>query len=135
MLIALPDEVLDIIAEAFVDNILNRNEDKDTWNICVAKLIAKVKRPKDITQFRPIAIIPVLAKVYSKVIWLLATPSMAPLKGNQCAFTPNHRPEEVIYCLRSLIEKAIEWQIHLWIGDGDIAKAYDNTGHTVAYDD
>ena len=32
---------------------------------------------------------------------------------------------EVVYILRSLIEKAIEWNIHIFVLDGDLHKAYD----------
>ena len=31
--------------------------------------------------------------------------------------------------MRSLIENAKEWQEHIYVGDGDMEKAYDNTEH------
>ena len=41
--------------------------------------------------------------------------------------------EAIYYIIRSLIEEALEWGIPIWVLDGDIAKAYDNTPHDKAY--
>ena len=57
---------------------------------------------------------------------------MTPVSRSQFAFVPKHQPHEVVYILRSLIEKALEWNIHIFIIDGDIQKAYDFTKHSVA---
>ena len=45
----------------------------------------------------------------------------------QQAFRPAHSTQEVIHIIRSVIEKAKEWKHHIFIGDGAISKAYDNT--------
>ena len=39
-----------------------------------------------------------------------------------------------MYILRSLVEKSLEWNLHIWVCDGDIKKAYDYTRHSRALD-
>ena len=137
MLAKIPDDILDIIVELFRLRILGRSHTKDTedvdeaWDECVANLIEKVAVPLNISQFRSLALIPVLAKLYSKVLLYLAKPSLTPLGHCQFAFRKNHQAHEVVFILRSLIEKSIEWQIPIWVLDGDIKKAYDFARHSV----
>ena len=102
----------------FVDNI---------WDSCYANLIAKVSSPKDITQFRPIAILPVIYKLFSKVLLFLAKPRMRQLRAPQFAFTAGFQTHEVVFIIRRVVEIVIEWNIPVWVADGDIKKAYDNT--------
>ena len=125
MLQQAPDEALHALALTFWKRILNNGDEEDeaVWDIAVTNLINKVARPKTIKQFRPITIIAVLAKVYSKCILTLAAPNMQQLANVQFAFRPKHQPHEVIYTLRPLVEKALEWNIHIWTTDGDILKA------------
>ena len=127
----LDTESLDVLADAFRLRLINHPSEvnDDSWQCCVANLVAKVPRPTFAKQFRPIAILPVLSKLFSKLIALLAKPHMRQLRAPQFAFTPGHQPHEVIFILRTLIERAIEWNIPIWILDGDIQKAYDNTQH------
>ena len=131
MLRHLDVDVLDLLADVFRLRLLGHHSEHydDSWKVCVANLVAKVKRPETIKQFRPIAILPVLSKLYSKLILFLAKPHMRELRGPQFAFTQGHQPHEVVYILRALIERSIEWNIPIWILDGDIQKAYDNTRH------
>ena len=54
---------------------------------------------------------------------------MSKLTAPQFAFRTQHQGHEVVYILRSLIEKAIEWGSPLFVLDGDLRKAYDYTQH------
>ena len=80
-------------------------------------------------QFRPIAIPPVVSKLFSKVLSYLAKPEMRKLRAPQFAFTTGLQTHEAVYPIRRIVEIAIEWNIPVWIADGDIKKAYDNTSH------
>eukprot|EP00973_Karenia_brevis_P033787 4661429-Karenia_brevis.AAC.1 len=53
------------------------------------------------------------------------------LVAPQFAFRSHHQAHEVIWTLGTLIEKANEWQVHLFVLDGDVHKAYDFTRHEV----
>ena len=54
---------------------------------------------------------------------------MEPLHYAQHGFRPTYSTQEVLYIIRSLIEKAREWRDHIFMLDGDIEKAYDNCEH------
>ena len=90
MLGALDLDILDHLADTFKMRILNHHSELygKAWEDCYANLVKKVNRPTNVTQFRPIAILPVLSKLYSKLIFTLAAPSMRPLRAPQFAFRP-----------------------------------------------
>ncbi len=48
----------------------------------------------------------------------------------QFAFRKYHQTHEVIFILRQLVEKALEWNVSLFLMDGDVRKAYDFTKHS-----
>ena len=74
----LPDDILDLIIDIFIRRLLNDIEDNekegDPWSEIFANLIEKKINPATIREYRPIAIIPVLAKLYSKGLYLWAQP-------------------------------------------------------------
>ena len=107
---ALDIDILNHLADIFRLRILNHcTDDLDTsWDFCIANLIPKVLRPDKISLFRPIAILPVISKLFTKLLLHLAKPHMRELRAPQYAFVPNHQAHEVVYMLRHLIEVAIK---------------------------
>ena len=90
MLADLPDDLLDLIIHVFTLRMLNgEQEEKNPWENIVANLIEKKSHPETVKEFRPIALIPVLGKLYSKVLLYWATPFLKPLEGPQFAFRKN----------------------------------------------
>jgi ribonuclease HI len=125
-------DILHLIAEAFKLRILNHGSEikEEAWNEVVLNLIPKKKRPRNIKQFRPIAILAVLQKLYIKVLDSLSEGKLKHTKAIQFAFKPGHQCHEPVFILRRLVEVAIEWNVPIFVLDGDIVKAYDNTEHT-----
>lgn len=137
MLFLLSEEVLDLLAELFKDRFMNRqgNDDNPVWSTHVVSLIAKKGAGEYIMNFRPIALLPVIYKLYSRVLLILVIDWMQDLSPYQVAFRKGFQCGEVHYIRRSLIEKANEWNTflpgHIYILDGDKHKAYDKTQHSV----
>ena len=52
------------------------------------------------------------------------------LVAPQFAFRPGYQTHEVVFILRNLVEKAIEWNTPVFVLNGDLAKAYDFTLHS-----
>ena len=100
------------------------------WNYVWCNLIEKVRFPKYVQQFRPITILSAIQKLYLSCVLELAKMHTLPSHAAQHAFRPKYCTLEIIHILRSLVEKSREWQEYIFIGDGDIAKAYDNTTHS-----
>ena len=83
-----------------------------------------------VKDFRPIAVLPVIYKLYSRVMNMLAADTCEKLVSAQFAFRKYHQAHEVVFIFRQLVEKAVEWKApQLYIMDGDIQKAYDFTSH------
>ena len=95
------------------------------WDDHLVTLLQKKGFANRVRDFRPIAVLPVLYKVYSGVILKLASPVIINLSSRQFAFRPGYQAHEIVYTMRSLIEKSLEWQDALFILGGDAAKAYD----------
>ncbi len=131
MLRHLDIDILHLIADAFKLRILNHVSEKEemAWEHIFLNLIPKIVNPGTIKDFRPIAIIPVLAKLYSKLLDFLTSNTLGKTQAVQFAFKAGHQCHEPVFVMRRLIEVSIEWDIPIFILDGDIYKAYDNTGH------
>jgi hypothetical protein len=73
MFISLNEEFHDLLAAAFVLRLLHHHtEDIDEcWSMHFVTLLRKKVGAKFLTEFRPIAVIQVLWKLYSKVLELL----------------------------------------------------------------
>ena len=136
MLLYLPEEVYDLLAALFLDRLLHRNAPNDTlvWAFHSVSLIAKCAGAQFVTQFRPIALLPVLYKWYSRMLLELGKPKLQKLSKYQFAFRKGYQANEVLFILRNLVEKANEWQTippgHLFVLDGDVFKVYDETTHS-----
>ena len=78
---------------------------------------------------RPIAILPVLQKLYAKLLDFLTGNSLGATVGVQFAFKSGHQCHEPVFIMRRLIEVSLEWAVPIFILDGDITKAYDYTQH------
>jgi len=134
MLKELDEDTFELLAEAFKRRILNRSgpEDEKLWSLHEVQLIMKVTNAKRAREFRPIAVLSVLYKLYSRVLARLAELNKIPIRSSQFAFRRHHSAEEVLATIRFAVERAVEWQEPLYLVDGDIEKAYDSTEHPVA---
>ena len=106
MLFCLSDEALDVIALSFRLRLLNTPDESSdqTWSHHVVSLIMKKANATAATDFRPIAILPVLYKWYSRVLMLLVPEQIQDISRFQFAFRKHHQATEVIFILRRLIE-------------------------------
>ena len=100
------------------------------WATYEVSLLAKVTNAILVQDFRPIAVLPVIFKLYSRVLYMLGETVCRPLRAPQFALRKFHQAHEVVFILRQLIEKAVEWRApHLFVMDGDIKKACDFVSH------
>ena len=132
MLKHLDIDILHLIADVFKLRILNHSseDDEQAWDQVLLNLIQKKVNPITIKDFRPIAILPVLLKLYAKLLDYLTGNNLGTTVGVQFAFKSGHQCHEPVFILRRLIEVSLEWATPIFVLDGDIAKAYDYTRHT-----
>jgi hypothetical protein len=102
------------------------------WRKHEVSLLAKIPNAKLVKDFRPIAVLPVIYKLYSRVMYMLAETTCDRIYAPQFAFRKFHQAHEVVFIMRQLIEKAVEWKApEVYIMDGDIKKAYDYASHAL----
>jgi hypothetical protein len=75
------------------------------WITHEVSLLAKLPNAKLVKDFRPIAVLPVIYKLYSRVMYMLAENSCDRLYAPQFAFRKFHQAHEVVFILRQLIER------------------------------
>lgn len=131
MLKELDEETFEVLVQLVRRRVLNPKSEQaeKLWDDHEVQMIEKVIGACRVKQFRPIAVLSALYKVFSRVLGKLVGISKIPLSGPQFAFRKHHSAEEVLATLRWAVERAEEWQEHLFIVDGDIEKAYDKTDH------
>ena len=102
---------------------------KSMWSTLLGR--RKINMPKDM---RLVAILPTLLKLYCAVLLKMVQGSLDNLCQWQFAFRPKRQCHDVVFVLRMLIEKSIEWRQPIFIADGDLPKAYDNVKHSLDAD-
>ena len=70
MILALPEEAFDVLCDVFRLRILNHPgaDDAGSFSKYEMTLLMKIADPRSMRQWRPIAVLSVLAKLYSSVI-------------------------------------------------------------------
>lgn len=111
MVLACDDDVLKCLAEIYEVRLLNQcdDEDKELWKDFEVKLIQKVKSSTNVKDFRSIAIIPILFKLYFQIINLLAGGAVGQPAMDQYAYRKGNQVMEVVWIMRQLVEKGLEW--------------------------
>ena len=95
MLLELDEDILEEIALLFRDRLLN--QDDCAWNVWEHHVVALIPKPnKDATlikNLRPIAVLPVIYKWYSRCLGLLCQDELQKVSVFQTAFTPGRQAE------------------------------------------
>ena len=116
----------EVLAQAFSLLLEGRSEVPTDW--LVNKLVVLFKKgdaelPKN---YRPICIIPVLAKLFSVVLLNRIRERLNSLQPfEQAGFRPDFSCSDEVHCLRMLAEKAEECGEILWVASLDMEKAFD----------
>ena len=128
---SLGDKGKDVLLELFearaADTSSNPEADlKDSWHDLPAILIEKSSGACTVDDFRPIHILYVLQKIYLRCLYLVVSQFWVIEGLIQVGARSGHCAIEVIHCLRSIIEKCIEWDLPYVILALDLKKAFDS---------
>ena len=122
--------LVELIARVFTDVLHGTDEAPSEW--CVSRLVVLYKKgdaslPKN---YRPIAIIPVLCKLFSSVILARIGPALDLLQDpEQGGFRPDYSCSDMVTFIRLVAEKAEEWGEEVWAASLDLEKAFDKVSH------
>ena len=84
----------------------------------------------NVNNWRPIAVLPILYKTFSKLIYARISPILESCQSNdQFGFRKDRRIDDVLGILENMVGKTSEWNLPLWIASLDLRKAFDRILH------
>lgn len=116
----------------FFDSILSDQlEIPDTWKLSTLKVIFKKGDAELPQNYRPISIIPVMAKLYSAILYRRIRDHVdGRLADEQFGFRRGRGCADAVHILRTVVEKSNEWGEELWLATLDVEKAFDRVHHS-----
>ena len=122
--------LIEVLVLFFNDILQEVLDTPDSWKKVKVKVIFKKGDPELPKNYRPISIIPVLAKVYSTILYNRIKDDMDKrLAEEQYGFIRGRGCADAVHILRAIIEKSAEWGEQLWVATLDVEKAFDRVHH------
>ena len=132
MLKSLDCPALDAIRVCF-ENRLNGvegfTEQVASWNTILVHCIPKCRAANEVSKWRPISLISCLAKWYLACLSRLLGSHTRPPTCCLLGFVAGRQPMELTELCRLLLQRFNEWGLPLYIGRGDVSKAFDELEH------
>ena len=114
-----------VLLDMFNDMLLRGYLDP-SWHNTIFQMLPKSGDLKDPSNWRPIAILPVIYKIFSKMVCNRLRGILNEYQpDDQYAFRPNRNINDVFIILESMIGKSIEYDTPLWLVSLDLRKAFD----------
>ena len=122
--------LLEIIAEFFTDILAGKLEPPVDWKVARLSVIFKKGDAKEPSNYRPISIIPVMAKLFSVILYCRIRETLENLcTEEQYGFRRGRGCDDVNHILKMVVEKSAEWGEELWMAALDVEKAFDKVYH------
>ena len=89
----------------------------------------------EIANWRPIAILPILYKLFARMVYHRISPTLlAHQSQDQFGFTPGVRIEDALMVAECVIAHSIEFQVLVWLVSLDLRKAFDRVEHRALFE-
>ena len=125
------DGALDLIAHLFTDVLKADMEAPSQWSRTIMQVLFKKGDPKLAENYRPISALPIIYKLFSKVVLARMRQGLESEQScDQAGFRSTFACEDHLFAISMLAEKHLEWQRPLWVVTVDFKKAFDTIGHT-----
>ena len=124
-----------ILADLFSDILCNTLSPLDEWK-CARMTVLFKKGDAELPQnYRPLSIIPVMAKVFSKILYLRMKSLIEEgLPEEQFGFRPGRGCSDAVCILRMVAQKSEVWGQGLWLAALDVEKAFDRINHAKLFE-
>ena len=110
----------------YYNEILSTGRVPENWHVTIFTMLPKSGNLDFVTNWRPIAILPILYKVFAKMLYYRLSPILERHQADdQFGFRRNKRIDDVFLILESIIGKTSEWNLPLWMISLDLRKAFD----------
>ena len=105
------------------------------WHSTVFSMLPKSGNLTDASNWRPIAILPVLYKIFARLLYHRIHPILEKEQSDdQFGFRVGKRIDDVFSILENIIGKTNEWNLPLWMVSIDLRKAFDRILHDPLFD-
>jgi len=100
------------------------------WKQTTISVLYKSGDPLLASNYRPIAIIPVLYKLFARLLYNRLEPLLDRYQTpDQAGFRHDYSTEDHLFTTTILHERSQEWQLPLWVAAIDFKKAFDTIDH------
>ena len=100
------------------------------WYKLIFVMVPKSGDPTDANNWRPIAILDVVYKVFAKILYNRLFPILDPQQSDeQFGFRTDCGTDEALMILECITGAALEWNLPLWALSVDLRKAFDKLEH------
>ena len=120
---------LQILVDMY-NSVLSTGNTPRNWHITIFRMLPKSGDLSNANNWRPIAVLPILYKIFSRLIYARIHPILEKCQSNdQFGFRTDRRIDDVFGILENIIGKTSEWNLPLWIASLDLRKAFDRVLH------
>ncbi|CAE7565538.1 unnamed protein product [Symbiodinium natans] len=112
------------------NKVLSTGYVEQSWKNTVFTMLPKAGDKSLVQNWRPIAVLKITYKIFSKLLLGRLAPLMEPtLSPDQMGFRPCTGVEHALVVLDSMLGKCAEWGCALWCASLDLRKAFDRVNH------
>ena len=123
-----------IILDVFNDILQPGHQTPPEWRLSRLVVIFKKGDPAMPANYRPIAILPILYKVFSRMLCArLKCTIIGQQSVDQAAYRQGFSTEDHLLCVTLLLERSSEWNAPVWLGLVDFEKAFDTVEHSTLW--
>ena len=127
-------EFLECLLQAF-NRMLSAGELDSSWRRTLFTMIPKSGDRKDPANWRPIAVLRVSYKIFSRLIHERLKPILEDHQSpDQRGFRPKCSVEDAFLVFEGVTGKSIEWNIPVWMASLDLKKAFDRVEYPALFE-
>lgn len=124
------DLLMQMIADMFTSIMKPRTAVPDYWKVSSIRVLFKKGDERLPENYRPICIIPIMYKLFSRVLCgRIKDKLLAEQSEDQAGFRPNYSCDDHLFAITLLAEKCNEFNLPLWVATLDFKKAFDSITH------
>ena len=128
------DKLHDALLNLYNEVIKRDATTPEQWKRAHIMVIYKSGDPQQPSNYRPITVIPLLYKLFARMIYNRLEPLLDPQQPpEQAGFRRQYSTEDHLFTLVMTQEKANEWRIPLWTATLDFRKAFDTVTHSALW--
>ena len=124
------DMLIGIIADLFSAVLIPGTTVPEYWKASSIRVLLKKGDSRRAENYRPICVIPILYKLFSKVLCSRIKDQLVAYQPpDQAGFRPGYSCDDHLFAITMLTEKCNEFNMPLWVATLDFKKAFDSISH------